>query len=147
MVVVDKCHHIPAAAFEHAVRQIPARQWIGLTATPYRRDQLDDLIALQLGPVRHTMTHPTTDTLSVRTIDAPRLEPVLHIHTTAFRYTGHADPAAPGGMAAVYSDLADDDLRNRQIIDDVSTALNRKRNCLVLTQRTAHLELACPRPR
>ncbi|HEX2399301.1 MAG TPA: DEAD/DEAH box helicase, partial [Mycobacterium sp.] len=141
LVVVDECHHVPAAAFEHAVRQIPARQWVGLTATPYRRDQLDDLIALQLGPVRHTMTHPTTDTLSVRTIDAPRPEPVLHIHSTAFRYAGDADPSEPGGMAAVYGDLADDDLRNRQIIDDVSTALNRKRNCLVLTQRTAHLEL------
>ena len=35
------------------MRQIPARRWLGLTATPYRRDQLDDLIALQLGPVRH----------------------------------------------------------------------------------------------
>ena len=55
-VVVDECHHIPAAAFENAVRQIPARRWLGLTATPYRRDELDDLIALQLGPVRHTMT-------------------------------------------------------------------------------------------
>ena len=49
LVVVDECHHIPAAAFEHAVRQIPARRWLGLTATPYRRDQLDDLIALQTG--------------------------------------------------------------------------------------------------
>jgi hypothetical protein len=28
----------------------PARRWIGLTATPYRQDQLDDLIALQLNP-------------------------------------------------------------------------------------------------
>jgi superfamily II DNA or RNA helicase len=55
LVVVDECHHVPAAAFEHAVKQIPARRWIGLTATPYRRDQLDDLIALQLGPIRYTM--------------------------------------------------------------------------------------------
>ena len=51
-----ECHHVPAAAFEHAVKQIPARRWLGLTATPYRRDQLDDLIALQVGPVRHTIT-------------------------------------------------------------------------------------------
>jgi hypothetical protein len=44
LVVVDECHHIPAAAFEHAINQIPARRWLGLTATPYRRDKLDDLI-------------------------------------------------------------------------------------------------------
>lgn len=29
LVVVDECHHIPAAAFEHAVKQIPARRWLG----------------------------------------------------------------------------------------------------------------------
>ena len=55
VVVADECHHVPAAAFEHAVKQIPARRWLGLTATPYRRDKLDDLIALQVGPVRHTI--------------------------------------------------------------------------------------------
>jgi hypothetical protein len=56
LVVVDECHHIPAAAFEHAVKQIPARRWLGLTATPYR-DKLNDLIALQLDPIRHRPHH------------------------------------------------------------------------------------------
>ena len=55
LIVADECHHVPAAAFEHAVMQIPARRWLGLTATPYRRDKLDDLIAMQVGPVRHTI--------------------------------------------------------------------------------------------
>jgi hypothetical protein len=58
LIVADECHHVPAAAFEHAVKQIPARRWLGLTATPYRRDKLDDLIAMQVGPVRHTITLP-----------------------------------------------------------------------------------------
>jgi hypothetical protein len=62
LIVVDECHHVPAAAFTHAVSQIPARRWLGLTATPYRRDQLDDLIALQVGPVRHTVARATRDT-------------------------------------------------------------------------------------
>ena len=55
LVVADECHHVPAAAFEDAVRQIPARRWLGLTATPYRRDKLDDLIAWQVGrdPAHH----------------------------------------------------------------------------------------------
>jgi hypothetical protein len=58
LVVADECHHVPAAAFEHAVKQIPARRWLGLTATPYRRDKLDGLIAMQVGQVRHTITLP-----------------------------------------------------------------------------------------
>jgi Type III restriction enzyme, res subunit len=34
LVIADECHHVPAAAFEHAIKQIPARRWLGLTATP-----------------------------------------------------------------------------------------------------------------
>ena len=62
-----------------------------LTATPYRRDQLDDLIALQLGPVRHTLVPPPTGTLGNRSPDSQTPEPVLHVHPTGYRYAGDAD--------------------------------------------------------
>lgn len=140
LVIVDECHHVPAAAFEQAVRQIPARRWIGLTATPYRRDQLDDLIALQLGPTRHTMKQATTGTLSYRAADLVAPQPQLRLHPTDFRYTGDTDPSAPGGIATVYRELAADPSRNQQIIRDVVDALERGRHCLVLTQWTGHLE-------
>ena len=139
-VVVDECHHIPAAAFENAVRQIPARRWLGLTATPYRRDKLDDLIALQLGPVRHTVKAPEPGTLAAAAAGgAP--ERSLTVHLTDFVYHGDADPSAPGGIAAVYRDLVADGARNRQVIADVLAALSRGRHCLVLTQWIAHVAL------
>jgi hypothetical protein len=155
LVVADECHHVPAAAFEHAVKQIPARRWLGLTATPYRRDKLDDLIALQVGPVRHTISHstgghkPATDGSATQPPEldlpadgagAPRLAPVLRVHATSFCYTGGADPSAPGGIAAVYRDLVADDARTRQVADDVTDALRRGRHCLVLTKWIAHLD-------
>jgi superfamily II DNA or RNA helicase len=147
LVVADECHHIPAAAFEHAVNQIPARRWLGLTATPYRRDKLDDLIALQLGPIRHTITHPTHDTRDqspqlelTHPSPMPRPRPELHVHATEFRYTGDADPSAPGGMATIYRALVADTARTSQVITDVTAALERGRHCLLLTQWTAHVE-------
>jgi superfamily II DNA or RNA helicase len=139
-VVVDECHHVPAAAFEHAVRQIPARRWLGLTATPYRRDQLDELIGLQLGPVRQTMVQLPSGTMSTRVPHASPPEPVLYVHPTSFQYCGGADPSAPDGIAAVYRDLVDDTVRTQQVVDDVMTALGSGRHCLVLTQWTKHLE-------
>jgi superfamily II DNA or RNA helicase len=154
LVIADECHHVPAAAFEHAVRQIPARRWLGLTATPYRRDKLDDLIALQVGPVRHTISHPPgrnrppgaheeeppqLDLAGPATVSRPA--PVLRVHPTAFCYAGDAEPSAPGGMAAIYRDLVGDDRRTAQVADDVAEALARGRHCLVLTQWTAHLDL------
>ena len=140
LVVVDECHHVPAAAFEHAVRQIPARRWLGLTATPYRRDQLDDLIALQLGPIRHTMSRTEPGTFSLRPEQGAAPEPVLHVHPTTFRYTGSAEAAAPGGMAAIYRELVADDKRTRQVTEDVLASLHRGRHCLVLTQWTSHVD-------
>ena len=138
LIVVDECHHVPAAAFTHAVSKIPARRWLGLTATPYRRDQLDELIALQIGPIRHTVARATRDTLT--SVDAPVPDPVLQVHPTRYTYTGDATPQSPGGMAAIYRDLVADDDRLRQVVQDVLDAGERGRNCLVLTQWTSHLE-------
>ena len=152
LVVVDECHHVPAAAFEHAVKQIPARRWLGLTATPYRRDKLDDLIALQVGPVRHTIDHHKAGRRPTRhaTDPAPELDfggtaghrprPVLRIHPTGFVYDGDADPSAPGGIAAVYRELVADGARTAQVVADVTAALARGRHCLVLSQWTAHVD-------
>lgn len=140
LVVVDECHHVPAAAFEHAVNQIPARRWLGLTATPYRRDRLDDLIGMQLGPVRHTMQTSRPQEHTLDTDVAPEPEPTLTVHTTRFSYAGTADPWEPGGIAAIYRDLVADESRNAQIVADVDAALGRGRHCLVLTQWTGHVD-------
>ena len=138
LVVVDECHHVPAAAFTLAVSQIPARRWLGLTATPYRRDQLDDLIGLQIGPVRHTVARATRDTLT--SVDTPVPDTVLYVHPTAYSSAGDATPQSAGGMAATYRDLVADDDRLQQVVHDVLDAGERGRHCLVLTQWTSHLD-------
>jgi superfamily II DNA or RNA helicase len=140
LIVADECHHVPAAAFEHAVKQIPARRWLGLTATPYRRDKLDDLIAMQVGPVRHTIVLSRDAVGQDTLLGTGRPAPVLHVHPTAYRYDGGADPSRPGGMTAIYQHLVADEQRTRQVIADVLAALSADRNCLVLTNRTSHLE-------
>jgi superfamily II DNA or RNA helicase len=151
LVVADECHHVPAAAFEDAVKQILARRWLGLTATPYRRDKLEDLIAWQVGPTRHTIvaSRERDQNLGRQELALPgvaptarhtRPVPVLHVHPTDYRYSGDADPQAPGGMAAIYRDLAGNEDRTRQVIADVSASLARGRNCLVLTLWIAHLQ-------
>ena len=43
-----------------------------------------------------------------------------HVHPTTYRYTGDADPSAPGGMAVIYKDL---------IADENQPAGNRRRHC------------------
>ncbi len=43
-------------------------------------------------------------------------------------------------MSVIYRDLIADPARTRQVIADVAAALARGRNCLVLTNWTAHLQ-------
>ncbi|OKI46426.1 DEAD/DEAH box helicase [Micromonospora sp. CB01531] len=138
-VIIDECHHLAAAAYEHSVKRIAAQFWLGLTATPVRRDGLGQLVTWQLGPIRHTMTDEEQGTIAAAmAVDAgPRR--LLHVHDTTFR-AGDVDLNEPGALAEIHRCLALDRTRNTQIADDVAAALTRGRNCLVLTRRVAHVD-------
>src|SRR5262249_6454990 len=41
-VIVNECHHLAAAAYDHSVKRMAAQFWLGLTATPVRRDGLGE---------------------------------------------------------------------------------------------------------
>jgi superfamily II DNA or RNA helicase len=139
-VVVDECHHLAAAAYDHSVSMIGAQFWLGLTATPSRRDGLGDLVAWQLGPVRHTLNQPAESTL-IEVSDGPSApDRVLHVHETAFTCT-LLDSGSPSALAEVQRALLADERRNAQIVADVEDAIERGRNCLVLTRRVTHLEV------
>lgn len=129
-VVVDECHHVPAVTFEAVVRQIPARRWLGLTATPYRRDKLEEIIHLQCGPVRFQIEAQAAPSAAL-----PRR---LLVHET-----GYATEDDDIHIQEMFRGLVEDSSRRSQICDDVADALGRGRNCLVLTQWGSHLEKLC----
>lgn len=146
-VVADECHHIAASAFFHVLNRIPAKFWLGLTATPERRDGLEDLIYHQLGSHHVTLEGPTAGQLPSVDTDLLAPQPVVYIHTTQFRYTGQADPSAPGGMAEIYRALIADEARLEQIIGDVLSAHADGANILVLTTWIDHLNAIAERLR
>jgi superfamily II DNA or RNA helicase len=146
-VVVDECHHIAASAFFHVLNRIPAKYWLGLTATPERRDGLEDLIYHQLGSHDVTLEGPTAGQLPSVGTDLIAPHPLLHVHPTRFRYTGQADPKAPGGMAEIYRALIADEARLEQIIADVLSAHADGAHILVLTTWIDHLNAIAERLR
>lgn len=132
-VVVDECHHVPAVTFERVVRQIAAPAWLGLTATPYRRDGLEGLITMYCGPIRHRMGD--------RVVDDAEFVRVLIVHATEHVSAPTAVDAGERSpsIQAVFRDLVEDEARTRQICGDISAAARAGRNCLVLSQWTEHL--------
>jgi superfamily II DNA or RNA helicase len=129
LVVVDECHHLPAFSFETAVRRAPVRHFLGLTATPYRRDGLQEIVTMQCGPVRHEI--PTSEG-PAREVDL-RLE----VRETQFAVAG----ATETPIHEVFRLLVEDEERTALVCDDVIGTLAQGRRCLVLSQWKEHCAL------
>ena len=107
-VVVDECHHVPAMTFERAVSEITAPAWLGLTATPYRRDGLEGLITMYCGPIRHRTGSGSPE--------ADGFARVLVVHPTtlvADPVTGDDGRTAGPFIQSVFRGLVDDTERTR----------------------------------
>lgn len=125
-VIIDECHHVPAASFEAVMKACPARYFLGLTATPYRKDGLQKILFLQCGPVRHGMEPATDSALERRLIlrdihlGLPPQEMQMPIHQ-------------------LWELLANHQERNRLIATDITRAIADGRRCVVLSDRKEHL--------
>ncbi len=128
-VIVDECHHVPAASFERVLSEVKARFVTGLTATPRRRDGLHPIIEMHLGLVRFAVDPKS------QAARGP-FEHRLIVRETAFT-GGQADATA--GIQTLYAALAEDEARNRLILDDVIRALGDGRSPILLTERKDHL--------
>ncbi len=127
LIIVDECHHIPAVSFESRIKRAPVRYILGLTATPYRRDGLQDIITMQCGPIRHTITARQVE------VTAP-LALELIVRETPLTFAGPDDAT----IQEVFRALVSDQARTAFVADDVLQALRRGRRCLVLSEWKEH---------
>ncbi|BCU75377.1 DEAD/DEAH box helicase family protein [Luteolibacter sp. LG18] len=129
-VIVDECHHIPATSFEAVMKVCPARFFLGLTATPIRKDGLQKILFLQCGPIRHRMD-PAGDG------GIPRMLILHDIHL------GLPPEGTRMQIHQVWDLLANHEARNKLIVSDIASALAENRNCAVLSDRKEHLAILC----
>jgi superfamily II DNA or RNA helicase len=136
-VIVDECHHVPAVSFDRILSEVKARYLVGLTATPQRRDGHHPIIEMQLGPMRFAVDRKSQ---AVRRPFTSRLV----VRETAFR---SASTTVHDGIQAIYRAIAEDETRNRLILDDVIRSLEEGRSPILLTERRNHLEYFADRLR
>ncbi len=128
LVVVDECHHLPAVSFSACMQRARTRRWLGLTATPYRRDRLEAIIGFHCGPTRHEIKPG-----AVTGAELVRRELIVH-QTGAKVSEGEA-----AHIQSVFAALVAHVERTGQICVDVHDAVACGRTCLVLTQCTDHI--------
>lgn len=132
MVIVDECHHVSAFSFELILKNIHAKYVYGLTATPTRKDGHHPIITMQCGPIRFR------DDAKMQAEKRP-FDHYIIPRFTSFRIPTFDEKEST--ITDLYAGIVDDETRNQQIIADVLQCYNEGRNCIVLTERTAHVEL------
>lgn len=130
MVIVDECHHAPAVNFERVLREVNARYVYGLTATPIRKDGHQPIIFMQCGEIRYTSDPKVQQAQqSFRRLLIPR-------------FTSHRNLNADGSnYAQILDELTENESRNKLILDDVAANLAEGRTPIILTARTAHVDI------
>jgi superfamily II DNA or RNA helicase len=136
-LVVDECHHLSAVSFELVARRSKAVYILGLSATVTRKDGRHPIIAMQCWPVRHRV--------DARSEAAKRpFDHVVRIRDTSFQLQATWDTSSPS-IQDVFKEMVADEARNDLIFDDVLCALEAGRSPVVITERTAHLEIIAKR--
>ncbi len=130
-LLVDECHRCPSRTFTEAVSCFDSQYMLGLSATPYRRDQLSKLIFWHLGDKHHEVDKrqliESGDVLPARVV----------VRNTDF--TTRHDPVSE--YSKMLAELASDTARNIQIAGDVAAeAAENPGICLILSDRKAHCE-------
>jgi superfamily II DNA or RNA helicase len=129
-LVVDECHHVPARTFTDAVSLFDSAFMLGLSATPYRRDNLTRIINFYLGENTHRIL--PSELQALRRIMRARLV----VRRTGCAYFFEADE-----YQRMIGALVSDAERNRLIVDDVvERSLKDDGISLVISDRVSHCE-------
>ena len=128
-IIIDECHHIPAASFEDILKQLPARFVVGLTATPYRKDGLEKILFQQCGPIRHRLVDA----------ESAAIPKSVKIHETGFRLP-HEVGERPAYHELLHH-LTSCVQRNKLIAKHALEVLIDRKFPLLISDRKEHLDV------
>ncbi len=130
-LIVDECHRTPSRTFTEAVTEFDARFMLGLSATPFRRDNLSKLIFWHLGDIHHSIDKKNLIK------EGHILKAKIVLRKTDF--DPHHDPV--NNYSKMLLELTLDDDRNHLIAEDVVKEAQKGAGiCLVLSDRKRHCE-------
>lgn len=130
LVILDEAHHCPASTFLKVISSLNPYYLYGLTATPYRRDRLEELMFQTIGP-------------EIIRIDTADIEEAGGIVMPKVLYrTVKSKPYRDNDIQTILRDLiVPNESRNGMIAGDVLREAIAGNYCIVVTDRKAHAEI------
>ena len=134
MIIVDECHHIPAATFREVIAQLNPKYIYGLTATPKRKHNDEKLIYVYIGEIIARME--ASDIAPVSNLPSQPPEVLIRTTTLAVPFKFSTDHFQLLAKVVCF-----DTARNQLIVEDILSKVADGKRLLVLSERKEHLEI------
>lgn len=130
-VICDECHRVGAPIWYRTLQRFPARYYLGLSATPYRSDNLTRIVYANIGPKLHQVSE--SDLIQNKNV----LRPTIIKVPTQFWY-----PFRKKDYARMITALTNDSDRNNIIASIVKEDLRKYNDKILITSdRVGHCNL------
>lgn len=131
LVILDEAHHCPASTFLKVVGHFNPYYLYGLTATPYRRDKLEQLMFQTIGP--------ELVNIPIREVEKRGgiMRPVVKYKSFNHHRAVHGSNVA----SILTQNIINNDKRNHLIVSDVIIEAAAGNYCIVTSDRKAHCEV------
>jgi superfamily II DNA or RNA helicase len=138
LILVDECHHIPAKTFRQVIVSFNSYYLYGLTATPQRKNNDEQLIFLYLGEILARIDNQDLEQerMSKGDFSANSLEIIIKKTDLEFPFDMQIDPLELAIKVLIY-----DSHRNLQICQDIYLEASKNKKILVLTERKDHVQV------
>lgn len=123
MVIMDECHHCGSKLSVEVMQKVNARYVYGVSATPKRGDNLEKIIHMLLGPIRHSYTAKERAVAQgIGHFVYPRFTRVMDINVNRNEING------------AYGLISENRARNELIMEDTKTQVSSGRTPVILTR-------------
>jgi superfamily II DNA or RNA helicase len=130
MVILDECHHAASVTCQEILRKVNAKYVYGVSATPVRSDNLEKINFMYLGPIRHKYT--ALERAADQGINHYFIPRYTRVITTSYD---------KDNVSESYKLVAESEIRNQQILNDIRECVNEKRTPVLLTKFKEHAKL------
>lgn len=130
-IISDEVHRISAPSWSRVIPRFKASWRIGLSATPRRSDRTEDVFFQHISPITYSAK------TSSRVPKLRRIFTDFQLRSiNRGRYQVSVDRL---NSAQILTQVANDDLRTRSIVDDLVNAVKAERKVIVVSERLDHL--------
>lgn len=139
LVIFDEVHRMAAETFSESCSMFHAKHRVGLSATPVRPDGKDFVFVAHIGKVLVSTSLLTNPPKVIFQKTEFKIPMVTRRVGGVFKKV--PIPHEPGRMMGLYKVMAQDDKRNRMIVQFVKRAYDKGRNIIVFSElKGGHLE-------